>query len=184
MKIQDITKQFKDAEIALAAIKSAEAVAQRLTSNKCDWDDPEDVAEHRREQNNIQRTNLLQTLVPTRICPICGDGPIFETHRWIIAKDRGAAICKSCFTLRVPTLGWDDSLPPLVVGVEIRYKINWDALEALRKRLRLTKKRFATLAGWSTPYQSQLEMGKYATVSEDTVAKIVNVFKKFFRSKQ
>ena len=60
------------------------------------------------------------------------------------------------------------------------YERRWeiDAVELLKARMKsgLNQGEFADLCGWSQPYYCKMEMGRYKTVSEDTVFLLIETF--------
>lgn len=79
------------------SVRRAQEELQRLESKKetiIDWSNPLERVEYLRERKRERRRLLLDTLVPKRVCPACGDGPILESRSWVI-KD-GEAICRTC----------------------------------------------------------------------------------------
>jgi transcriptional regulator with XRE-family HTH domain len=61
--------------------------------------------------------------------------------------------------------------------VDKRYRIDGQELQYARRRAGLTAMQCAELCGWSRSYQSALENGSVATVSEATKNVLVSVCK-------
>jgi len=78
-------------------VREAQEEVKRLEEKSeplIDWKNPLEKVEYLRERKRERRRELLNKMVPTRICPCCGDGPILESRSWVIKN--GKAVCRTC----------------------------------------------------------------------------------------
>jgi len=158
---------FAEARIRLDEI-------ERIYEQKCDWQDPEDVAFYKHERRLNERIEVLSKIAPSRVCPGCGE--FRASHRsWVISLDGKKALCRSCFSRAVykSTTGLQIASQAVVCRKEIfpvrelRYCIDPFYLCQIREELGISRKEFATRCGWHVSYQRKLESGIIKTVGLD-----------------
>lgn len=165
---------FEEARDVLAGLARANEELQRELGRKCDWDDPSDVAEHRADSRAKDRLAILDRLVKDRICPNCGRGPLTDSQQWAVNYKKMMAVCRSCVG-KTKTLPSEADLKSLFGPVVKRYPLDGSVLLKLREGIGLTQREFARRAGWSAPFQCQLEIGEYHTVTEECATAIYQV---------
>jgi hypothetical protein len=144
-----------------------------------DWENPEEVLLHRSEERKEKRKLILDRHVPDRVCPSC-KMLRSQPDQWVIKKDSGLVICRSCFGLiqqHQPIMERKDIEGSLFTPL-IRYAYNCTDLVRARESIGISQSKFAEAAGWSRVYQSQLENGDYASLSSETHDVILGVFKR------
>lgn len=158
--------EFKAARDILADVERHSREA------KCDWDDPTDVAEYRREARSVAREEVLDLIVPKRICPECGIvRPL--SRSWVLNKRKNAALCRSCYQRRFcPEEKYFDRriFEPIT-----RQRIDGQVLAEVRESLGMTKTEFARRAGWTRQYQTRLEDGDTSSVTSETALVCITV---------
>ena len=170
---------FRDAKNTLAELERANREHQRLLNRRCDWDDPSDVAEYRKEERRDERREILDRLVPSRFCPECDDIKP-GLRQWVIAADQSAAICRSCHQRRFGVKGVIVNLQIRLLGDRfVRYEIKPDMIRKARARTGLSIREFARQAGWSKSYQTKIEKldGGVQTLSVDSVRVLFTVLR-------
>jgi len=124
-----------------------------------------------------ERIEILDRIVPERICPKCNFRKT-SSRFWVINKSKNKAICKLCYKKIKPDAQLEEAcLIPvrLFTGQEVRYTIDPMSLTHARTKVGLKVDEFANEAGWSASYQYQLESGKYRTISEQCSEDILRV---------
>lgn len=161
------------------------AAQERELRKKCDWSDPHDVREYKKDRKRRSRESALNCAVPDRRCPHCSRKKL-ESRRWRVAYDRIAlryrAVCLSCW--RAGATGGPRTveklpLPVAVMTVEDpRYRLNPRALRLAREQTGLSARDFAAWLGWSAGRQQALESGSVRTVSQDTRDLLITFLRK------
>ncbi len=137
----------------LDAVEKANATLLKAIESKCSWEIPEDVAAYKRDGRIKQRAELLDKLVPNRICPTCRKMKI-NPRQWVLCTL--VAVCRSCYhSMGGEMLEVDFSLA--VMEREVRYKIECYEISRIRQLVGLSKNKLGKQMGWSGGYQSQLE---------------------------
>ena len=171
---------FKAAKDVLEDQKKMELLYLKEMEKVCDWDDPSDIAEYRASLTLKKRLDLLDKLVPTRHCPVCGELKI-SPRSWVINKRKSKAICRSCFAVH---LGGREGERHLLKGAVfgekvVRVVINGEVLEDVRREAGITRAEFARKGGWSKSYQSKLEQGDVRTITSEMAEIIEEVFAEY-----
>lgn len=173
VKTQRRGNEFAAAKAVLTAHDKAMETLRRELAEKCDWDDPEDVAVYRSSVRSKDRAKILDLLVPSRACPYC-----FKVHTsskaWVINKKHTVACCRSCYSGNLPDK--QDIILLFTLPV-IRLEFDYNLFFEMRARSGLSQSRFAELAGWSQQYQNKLENGYVKTIDIEKAEMILQVFK-------
>ena len=163
----------------LEGIRLAELQLEKTKNFECSWDNENDVALLKSDKRTKMRVELLDKLVPKRLCMLC-DQRFLNLQSWIVVKE--TAVCRSCFFRRLARNA-SEVLAKNIIGVElfgesatvIRYPLNRRVLIERRKAIGVSAAEFARLAGWSRSYQRKLE-SITASVGIDTKEVIETVF--------
>ena len=170
--------EFKDASLRLQDYQRKVAQYEKELGRKCDWEIPEDVALHKHEMRFSERVDLLNLLVPNRVCPVCETLRI-SPRSWVIKKDKKLAICRSCFQRNIP----DKKVVKMEISrtlfsnISYRFGIDAFGLQAAREEADSSEWEFARRMGWSHSYQCKIESGEVKTVDLVTAEAILGVFR-------
>lgn len=158
--------EFRKAINAASAVRRAQTKLQREILKKCDWWDPDDVAEWRRNNRRRRKSGLVP---PDRICRCCGQGPLLGPKQWVTSGK--IVCCKSCHQRAVPVTNGEkvrvrgiDVFP----GVQKMYLLDGKKMMDLRLKMGLSVREVARRAGWASSYYSRLET-EIQSVSKDVV---------------
>jgi len=170
--------EFKDASLRLQDYQNKVAQYERELGKKCDWENPEDVALHKHEMRFADRVDLLNLLVPNRICPLCEKLRI-SSRSWVIKIDKKLAICRSCFQRNIPDkkVKRMEISRSLFSNITYRFDIDAFGLQAAREEANISEWEFARRMGWSHSYQCKIESGQVKTVDLITAESILGVFR-------
>lgn len=164
---------FDQAKRRLDAIEEARDSYEKEIGQKCDWSNPEDVAEYRRWKNKKVRE---QRVPQDRICPKCKQR-ILDLSRWVVKTD--VVCCRSCYQMMisVKTPKGPMEVVPAIFGedIQIRVPINYEAIVEARSVSGVSRRKFAGKVGWSYERQRDLEYGKIKTIDLDTAHSILCV---------
>ena len=161
--------EFKKEKEILNGISASEKLVER----KCDWHSGEEISLMRREQREKERGLLLDSVVPSRVCPSC-KRRIWLDSCWVIKSK--LAICRSCFHSRGKHIDDGRIVGGFIERVVIRVEINGWKIKTLRGKVGVGIQSFADRMGWTRSYQQQLESGKMKTIGKDAVENLINVF--------
>lgn len=153
-----------------------------------------------REEVKKERRQAVRAskLPKNRVCPGCRV-IVLDSTGWI--EKRGLLICRSCASLKVvrkkvcPKMECDAAKRELETFLwlakrmdqagrriaqfdQLRVRVDGSEIAALRESVSLTRKRFASLCGWSYTWQSKLETGNVITVSLEMAVKMALAFRK------
>lgn len=171
-------ESFKDVKKHFVGLKSIE---RRIKFNRCEWDDPAEVALYARIARSSERNAQLDKLVKNRVCPVCECLKI-HSRSWVINKEGTEAICRACF-YRCNPPGDVDKTSKIDVSIfsekHVRYRVDHSKFTRARSVIRIGVAEFARNAGWSTSYQYKLEDGSVKTISADVADVILEVFARF-----
>jgi len=169
---------FKDVQENVRELDRQATAFQRSVQRLCEWEDPDDVLQYRKEGRDEERARNLDRIVPDRRCPACGE-LVPESTRWVMNVKQTHAVCRSCFNA-----GIKGTLPKslqelgdlrILYAPIVRWKIDGADLVKVREALNCTRKHFARKAGWTYSYQHELERGTVSTISQDTADTIMTV---------
>ncbi len=149
--------------------------AWKQRKTKCDWDNECDIALYKSQKYTTEKSDVLNKLVPKRLCPVCGAGPLLKSKQWVMNKSKTKVICRSCYHSDNLTTKLSVELPVIFQPYEMRFKIDGQALCQARVNLGWPMKRFADVVGWSCTYQRKLERGDVVSVGQDTMDSIMRV---------
>lgn len=65
---------------------------------RTDWHDPGSRLEYVKEYKRRKRWEKIRASAPKLRCPVCGEGPIVESSRWVLGPE--GAVCRSCHLKR------------------------------------------------------------------------------------
>ena len=163
----------KDLVQALRAIEIAEAEYLAECNRKCDWSDPNDIAEYRREERMKERNEVLDRIVKTRKCPVCQQLKL-DPSSWVISANCRKAICRSCYFRKWPVRTVNS--PERIFVEERRFAVDGKVIRRLREGIGCSNREFSRRAGWGRTYQTSIEKGEVRTVSNETAEVILKVF--------
>lgn len=158
----------------LAAIERAESDYLAELNRKCDWDDPNDVAQYRKEERMRVRNEILARVAPTRKCPVCQQLKL-DSVGWVISANCRKAMCRSCYFRKWPEVVVNT--PARLFAEERRFAVDGTAIKSLREKIGCSVREFCRRAGWSRAYQRKIEAGEIRTVGDDTASVMLTVFK-------
>lgn len=177
-------QKFSDAKAYLDDLKRIEEAAEKDKMRVCDWADPEDYVTWRRLDNQQNRTQILDRLVPDRKCSWCER--IWPGMRsWVINKEKTQAICRSCY-FRHLFNDKDVRKDVYFMNVNLfektlRYKIDGVKLRFSRKHIDMTQEEFGRSVEWNSQYQGFLECGRRLSVNEQKMSLIMSVFEQMVK---
>ena len=164
---------FKSAKELLDSIAVEQCRIKKF--RLCDWEDPLDIAEYKKEKRIEERWSVIKRFSINNRCPTCLR-LIMDVRSWIISKDKTAVICKSCFK-RVKS---NQPLDHLKIVEEklfsiCKYEIDGRLLSKVRDEAGISIREFARRVGWSRSYQQKLEAGDLKNVSIENAEFILQV---------
>jgi transcriptional regulator with XRE-family HTH domain len=166
--------EFEEAKRILADLQRAEEEAKQAEAILCDWDNPEDVAVHRRMRNDKRRLVAIQRHTDNMMCPRCRK-VVADPARWVV-KGRKTS-CRSCYQRK------EESVPedihrvdePMFLKPELRFTLNPVALKIKREELGISMNSLADACLWSRSRQRSMEGGRVHSVTSEMAERIKNV---------
>jgi transcriptional regulator with XRE-family HTH domain len=181
---------YKQTKLMMDDLQRKEDQYIRECLRKCDWKNPEDVAEYRADLRSKRRTVILPK---DRKCPLCGklkvssrqwvarqkkfsyddddDEQIFKRYfpdreyvRELQEAKKPTTICRSCYHRQLITQATAITLDvDIFTLAEVRYHIDGEKIRQARQG---SLREFAKKIGWNHSYQKKLEDGGVLTLNE------------------
>ncbi len=170
-----MVNEYRKEKQALEGLEQAEAAKKRKDEQVCDWSNAEEVSLYRAEKRLAERELLLDSIVPTRVCPNC-KRMIWLDSSWVV--DKRLAVCKSCSSLSRRRGGEEEKERRGSIGLKasVRFEIDGWKVRSLRERVGVGANSFAQKMGYSRSYQWQLENNKVKSLSLELAEKFISVF--------
>lgn len=200
MSVEELTEREKeqtlDPEIVDQIFDEFDSLTTSMIegwSEDINWGDRDELVAYLRLKRMAKRSSALDKIVLDRLCPMCKNKEIRDSH-WRIDKYHSSAICMKCFQVnhKFRTInskfypGYDEweiisLMHNIFLTPTIRYKINGRNLQQMRAMLGISQTKLSEKLGYVTPMAIHLlEEGSVKTMTKDKVVKCLKVFREGF----